>query len=184
MLVSTVLSAPLVPFLGIPLFIIGFPRPLRSWYHIGLLQLFYISNIHRKVCWNFCRRSLLYPTHSSSYACHAKWRWWRINFITTNPVDPRILKFISEHHILNLAVSRDNQPYCATCYYAYMPEQNRFIFTSDHDTRHVKDVVEGRNYRAAGTIALETRIVGKITRRSRHTYSKGSGRFAGRSWSR
>ncbi len=79
-----------------------------------------------------------------------------------NPVDPRILKFISEHHILNLAVSRDNQPYCATCYYAYMPEQNRFIFTSDHDTRHVKDVVEGRNYRAAGTIALETRIVGKI----------------------
>lgn len=79
-----------------------------------------------------------------------------------NPVDPRILKFISEHHILNLAVSRDNQPYCATCYYAYMPEQNRFIFTSDHDTRHVKDVVEGRNYHAAGTIALETRIVGKI----------------------
>lgn len=79
-----------------------------------------------------------------------------------NPVDPRILKFISEHHILNLAVSRDNQPYCANCYYAYMPEQNRFIFTSDHDTRHVKDVVEGRNFRAAGTIALETRIVGKI----------------------
>jgi len=79
-----------------------------------------------------------------------------------NPIDPRILKFIKEHHVLTLAVSRDNQPYCASCYYAYMPEQNRFIFTSDHDTRHIRDIVEGNNYRAAGAIALETRIVGKI----------------------
>lgn len=79
-----------------------------------------------------------------------------------NPVDPRILKFIAEHHILNLAVSRDNQPYCATCYYAYITKQNRFIFTSDRDTRHVKDVVEGNNFLVAGTIALETKITGKI----------------------
>ena len=74
----------------------------------------------------------------------------------------RIIDFIGEHHILTLAVARDNIPYCATCYYAYMKEQNTFIVTSDHETRHIHDIVEGNNFRVAGTIALETRIVGKI----------------------
>jgi len=78
------------------------------------------------------------------------------------PPDPRILTFIGEHHILTLAISRDNLPYCATCYYVWQPGQNRFLFTSDPDTRHVRDLVEGQNPRVAGTIALETRIVGKI----------------------
>jgi uncharacterized protein YhbP (UPF0306 family) len=78
------------------------------------------------------------------------------------PIDKRIIKFIGEHHILNLAVARDNQPWCATCYYAYLEEENLFIFTSGDETRHVRDMVEGGNFRVAGTIALETRIVGKI----------------------
>jgi uncharacterized protein YhbP (UPF0306 family) len=76
--------------------------------------------------------------------------------------EQRILDFIKEHHILTLAVARDNIPYCATCYYAWQQEQGRFIFTSDHDTKHIRDVVEGHNYRVAGTIALETRVVGMI----------------------
>ena len=79
-----------------------------------------------------------------------------------NRPEQRILDFIDEHHILTLAVSRDNQPWCATCYYAWLKEKHSFIFTSDHETRHIRDVVEGKNYRVAGTIALETRIVGKI----------------------
>jgi len=79
-----------------------------------------------------------------------------------NPVDKRIITFIGEHHILTLAVSKNNIPYCATCYYAYIPDKNQFVFTSDHDTRHIRDVVEGGNYHVSGTIALETRIVGKI----------------------
>ena len=55
-----------------------------------------------------------------------------------------------------------NIPYCATCYYAYLKEENQFIFTSGHETRHIRDVVEGNNYRVAGAIALETKITGKI----------------------
>jgi uncharacterized protein YhbP (UPF0306 family) len=78
------------------------------------------------------------------------------------PVDKRIITFIKEHHILTLAVTRDNRPWCATCFYAYLPETNRFIFTSDHDTRHIRDLVESGNFEVSGTIALETRIVGKI----------------------
>jgi uncharacterized protein YhbP (UPF0306 family) len=79
-----------------------------------------------------------------------------------NHPEQRIIDFIGEHHILTVAVSRDNIPWCATCYYAYEQEQNRFIITSDHGTRHIRDVVEGSNIRVAGTIALETRLVGKI----------------------
>ena len=36
------------------------------------------------------------------------------------------------------------------------------MVTSDDQTRHVRDVVDGGNYRVAGAIALETKIVGKI----------------------
>ena len=79
----------------------------------------------------------------------------------THP-EQRIIDFIGEHHVLTLAISRDNIPYCASCYYAYLKETNQFIFTSDHETRHIRDVVEGNNYHVAGTIALETKIVGKI----------------------
>jgi uncharacterized protein YhbP (UPF0306 family) len=76
--------------------------------------------------------------------------------------EPRIVDFIGEHHILTLAVARENVPYCATCFYAYLPAQNQFIFTSGHETRHIRDVLEGGNPNVAGTIALETKIVGKI----------------------
>ena len=76
--------------------------------------------------------------------------------------EQRIIDFIGEHHILTLAISRNNIPYCATCYYAFMKELNQFVVTSDHETRHIRDVVEGHNYQVAGAIALETKLVGKI----------------------
>ena len=79
----------------------------------------------------------------------------------THP-EQRIVDFIGEHHVLTLAVARENVPYCASCYYAYQKEQNQFIFTSGHETRHISDVIEGGNYRVSGAIALETKIVGKI----------------------
>ncbi len=77
-------------------------------------------------------------------------------------IETRVLTFIREHHIFTLAVSRDNRPWCATCYYVYLEDQNMFVFTSGHDTKHVTDVVETGNYYAAGAIALETRMTGKI----------------------
>ena len=76
--------------------------------------------------------------------------------------EQRIIDFIGEHHILTLAISKNNLPYCATCFYAYLKEANLFVITSDHGTRHIRDVIEGNNYTVAGTIALETKIVGKI----------------------
>ncbi|MEI6435994.1 MAG: hypothetical protein WCP32_14190 [Bacteroidota bacterium] len=76
--------------------------------------------------------------------------------------EQRIIDFIGEHHLLTLAVSRDNIPWCASCYYAYLQSQNQFIITSDSDTRHIRDIIDARQFRVAGAIALETSLVGKI----------------------
>jgi len=79
-----------------------------------------------------------------------------------NPIDKRILSLIREHHIFTLAVTRGFQPWCATCFYVYDEERNLFIFTSEDDTRHIRDAIETGNFLTAGAIALETRMVGKI----------------------
>jgi uncharacterized protein YhbP (UPF0306 family) len=79
-----------------------------------------------------------------------------------NPVDPRIVEFIHEHHVLTLAVSKDDRPWCATCFYIYLPEKNMFVFTSDDDTRHIQDFLASSTAIAAGAIALETKMTGKI----------------------
>ena len=77
-------------------------------------------------------------------------------------IDKRILTFINEHHILTLAVSIDNRPYCATCFYVYLHEQNMFVFTSEPDTRHIREMMRTNNFYVSAAIALETRITGKI----------------------
>ena len=77
-------------------------------------------------------------------------------------MDEKILKFIREHHIFTLAVSCENKPWCATCYFVYLEDMNLFVFTSDHDTKHIRDIIGSGNYNAAGAIALETKLVGKI----------------------
>lgn len=80
----------------------------------------------------------------------------------TAPVDPRILEFIGEHHVLTLAVSKDNLPWCAHCFYCYLPSRNLFVFTSDDDSRHISDFESSRNKVVAAGVYLETRMVGKI----------------------
>jgi uncharacterized protein YhbP (UPF0306 family) len=78
------------------------------------------------------------------------------------PIDPRILAFISEHYILTLAISSDDRPYCATCFYIYLQEPNLFVFTSEPDTRHIREMIRTNNFYGSAAIALETKITGKI----------------------
>jgi uncharacterized protein len=77
-----------------------------------------------------------------------------------NPLNKRIVKFIKSHHILTIATSVNNEPYCATCFYSYIEEDNLFIITSDYDTKHARDML--KQNRVSGAIALETKIIGKI----------------------
>ncbi len=76
--------------------------------------------------------------------------------------EARITAFIAEHHVLTLAVAKGNVPWCATCYYAYLEELNRFVIASDPETRHMREALEAGAPRVAWAIALETKAVGKI----------------------
>ena len=74
--------------------------------------------------------------------------------------DKHIVRFIKKHHIFTLATAENNLPYCATCFYVYAEQNNTFIFTSEYDTTHIRHAVQHPS--VAGTIALETKIIGKI----------------------
>ena len=74
--------------------------------------------------------------------------------------EKRIVDFINEHHVLTLATCVDNQPWCANCFYVYLEDENCFVFTSDDETRHVKEVL--MNAKVAASVVLETSVVGKI----------------------
>lgn len=75
-------------------------------------------------------------------------------------MDQRILDFIRKHHVLTIATSVSDLPYCANCFYIYIPEHNIFVFTSDNETRHAGEFLI--NKKVAGSVVLETRIIGKI----------------------
>ncbi len=74
--------------------------------------------------------------------------------------DKRIIEFIKEHHVLTLATCFEEEPYCANCFYVYIEEDNCLVFTSDYDTKHIRQA--SHNIYVAGSIVLETSIVGKI----------------------
>lgn len=77
-----------------------------------------------------------------------------------NLPDKRIVDFINRHHVLTLATCFDEEPWCANCFYVYLPEENSFVFTSDFETRHIQQA--SHNIYIAGTVVLETKIVGKV----------------------
>jgi uncharacterized protein YhbP (UPF0306 family) len=76
-----------------------------------------------------------------------------------NP-DKRIIEFINEHHVLTLATSNNNIPYCANCFYTYLEDEQVFVFTSDAETKHAQDALAQK--KVAASIVLETKTVGKI----------------------
>jgi uncharacterized protein YhbP (UPF0306 family) len=74
--------------------------------------------------------------------------------------DRRIIRFLRRHHVLTIATTVNNEPWCASCFYVYLKDENAFIFTTDKDTRHGQEFL--KNPAVAGSVVLETRFVGKI----------------------
>jgi uncharacterized protein len=72
----------------------------------------------------------------------------------------QIAKFIEKHHVLTLATVKEGIPWCSSLFYAFIPGKNILVFTSDPSTRHINEGLT--NNRIAGSIVLETSIVGKI----------------------
>lgn len=76
-------------------------------------------------------------------------------------IDSKITAFIEKHHLLSLCTAHENKPYCASCFYAFVESTATLVIATDvTKTRHGKEASENRD--VAGTIALETNIVGKI----------------------
>jgi len=74
--------------------------------------------------------------------------------------DQKIVTFLRKHHVMTLATSVDQQPWCANCFYAFNAEKMLLIFTSDFETRHIKEAMQ--NCKVAGNVVLETSVIGKI----------------------
>lgn len=72
----------------------------------------------------------------------------------------RIRSLFRSHHLLSIATVSEKGPWCASCFYARDEENNTLVITTDPATRH------GAEFRAnpqvAGTIALETKRIGRI----------------------
>jgi len=75
-------------------------------------------------------------------------------------IDDRIIKFLHKHHVLTIATSNDNEPWCANCFYVFLEEGNCLVFTTDDDTRHGREFE--KNPKVAGSVVLETNVIGKI----------------------
>jgi uncharacterized protein len=71
----------------------------------------------------------------------------------------KIEAFIAHHHLLSLATSGERL-WCCSMFFAYDPETVSFIVASDETTEHMRNVAH--NSFVAGTVALETKMVGKI----------------------
>ncbi|MDQ1297348.1 MAG: uncharacterized protein QG611_1330 [Bacteroidota bacterium] len=75
-------------------------------------------------------------------------------------IDKRIVKFLRKHHVLTIATTVENDPWCANCFYVYLEEENALVFTTDVKTRHGQEFLN--NPKVAGSVVLETMLIGKI----------------------
>ena len=74
-------------------------------------------------------------------------------------MDAKITAYIAKHHLLSLSTSGERL-WCCSMFYTYDPESVSFIVASDEATEHMGNVM--LNPLVAGTVALETKTVGKI----------------------
>src|SRR5664280_1236821 len=75
-------------------------------------------------------------------------------------IDSTIIKFFRKHHVLTIATTVENVPWCANCFYVYLEEENSLVFTTDAGTRHGKELI--KNPMVAGSVVLETMVIGKL----------------------
>jgi uncharacterized protein YhbP (UPF0306 family) len=75
-------------------------------------------------------------------------------------IDSKVVRFFRKHHVLTIATTIENEPWCASCFYTYLEEENMLVFTTGNETRHGKEFV--KNPLVAGSVVLETMLIGKI----------------------
>lgn len=74
--------------------------------------------------------------------------------------DKLIVEFLQAQTVLTYATSIENEPYCATCFYAYDEEHGMLIFKSSEETLHVQQGL--LNHRVAGSVLPDKLQTGKV----------------------
>ena len=85
-----------------------------------------------------------------------------------NPMDKRIVpelsapirKFLAEQGELTLCVAAAGVPYCASCFYSFMPDAISMVIKSEEKTRHIREALEYKSI--AGTVTERNRLPGII----------------------
>ena len=76
-------------------------------------------------------------------------------------MDERIVKFLKKMHLASLCVIDDEgQPYAFSAFYAFDEVNFGILLASSNESSHIKFLKNSKL--VSGTIALDTRIVGKI----------------------
>ena len=75
-------------------------------------------------------------------------------------LNKRIKPLLRHHHLLSIATISGRGPWCASCFFAWDEENNSLVLTTDPATRHGAEFRS--NPSVAGTIALETKRIGRI----------------------
>jgi uncharacterized protein YhbP (UPF0306 family) len=75
-------------------------------------------------------------------------------------MDKELITFIKRHHVLSICSLEEGKTWSASCFYAFWEEECAFVFASDENTRHMKNIV--KNPFVSGTIILETKEIGLI----------------------
>ena len=76
-------------------------------------------------------------------------------------MDERIVKFLKKMHLASVCVIDDGgQPYAFSAFYAFDEISFSLLLASSHESSHIKFLKNSKL--VAGTVALDTKIVGKI----------------------
>ncbi len=78
----------------------------------------------------------------------------------TGKIPKAIVKFLQNNNVLTLGTCVENKPYCAHCFYIFLPEKPIFVIKSKKSTKHIQDALS--NPRVAGTISVNTQKINKI----------------------
>ncbi len=72
----------------------------------------------------------------------------------------KIDTFLQKHHVLSLSTTDGLDISACNLFYVFDATCNSFVVASSDETTHVKNILQSP--KVAGTIVLETKIVGKI----------------------
>lgn len=67
----------------------------------------------------------------------------------TNKIPQNMQDFINEHHVFSLATTQKDNPSSCSVFYAFMPEDNCFVFASEYESEHMQNIMQNSDVAAS-----------------------------------